>query len=213
MKSGILIGAGLLVLVLALACTAGVISVRTADTHNTTVAVMSYNSWVSIQTEFNHDVQAAVMRIDEHVQVYNTEIAQDKPDYALLQSNLAEDRQLLGRLESGLDNLSAATDRFDQGVAVLTYHNASEKRVKESLDLMSQSMKAYVTEMGNARQHLIAYVDTAGIYIQPDDPDYWNDKYRQQAMQAKDRAQQSLAEGDLVLGNLSVQARKLGDLQ
>jgi hypothetical protein len=79
--------------------------------------------------------------------------------------------------------------------------------------MMTQYMKIYAVDMGNARQHLIEYVDNAGTYIQPDDPDYWNDNYRQRAMQAKDQALPALSYGDSALGNLTAQAQKLEQLQ
>ncbi len=213
MKNGIFIGAGLVAILLILACTTGLISVRTSDTHNTTIAVTSYNTWVSGQKDFNNSVQGAVVQIGDHVRIFNSEIAKDQPDYALLRSNLAEDRQLLDLWGAGLETFSPATDRFDKDTSSLTYQNASEKKVRESLGLMTGDMKAYTDEMGNARQHLIRYVDNAATYIRPDDPDYWNEKYRQQAMQEKDLARQSLAKGDSLLGNLTAQARILEQLQ
>ena len=203
----------ILVFLLSLTCTAGCFSVRTADTHNTTVALQQYNSWVSGQNVFDRNVRSTITQIGNHVSTYNTEIAKDQPDYSLLRANLATDRQLLDQWGTGIDNLSAATDRFDQNTAALTYDNASKERVQESLGMMTQYMKIYAVDMGNARQHLIEYVNNAETYIQPDDPDYWNDNYRQQAMQAKDQALPALADGDMVLGNLTAQAQKLEQLQ
>ena len=126
---------------------------------------------------------------------------------------VSKDRQLLDQWGTGIDNLSAATDQFDQSTTTLTYDNASKARVTESLGMMTQYMKIYTVDMGNARQHLIEYVNNAETYIRPDDPNYWNDDYRQRAMQAKDQALPALAEGDAVLGNLTAQAQKLEQLQ
>ena len=203
----------ILVFLLSLTCTAGCFSVRTADTHNTTIAVQQYNTWVSGQNVFDRNARSTIAQIGDHINTYNTEIAKDQPDYSLLSTNLATDRQLLDQWGTGIDNLSAATDRFDQSTATLTYDNASKARVKESLGMMTQYMKIYAVDMGNARQHLIEYVDNAGTYIQPDDPDYWNDNYRQRAMQAKDQALPALSYGDSALGNLTAQAQKLEQLQ
>jgi hypothetical protein len=203
----------ILVFLLSLTCTAGCFSVRTADTHNTTIAIKQYNTWVSGQNVFDRNIRSTIVQIGDHITIYNTEIAKDQPDYSLLRTNLATERQLLDQWGTGIDNLSAATDRFDQSTAALTYDNASRVRVKESLGMMTQYMKIYAVDMGNTRQHLIEYVDNAETYIRPDDPDYWNDNYRQRAMQAKDQAAPSLAEADAVLGNLTAQAQKLEQLQ
>jgi hypothetical protein len=203
----------IMVFLIALLCTAGCFSVRTADTHNTTIAVQHYNTWVSGQNVFDRNVRSAIAQIGNHITTYNTEIAKDQPDYSLLRANLATDRQLLDQWGTGIDNLSAATDQFDQSTTTLTYDNASKARVTESLGMMTQYMKIYTVDMGNARQHLIEYVNNAETYIRPDDPNYWNDDYRQRAMQAKDQALPALAEGDAVLGNLTAQAQKLEQLQ
>ena len=191
----------------------GCVSIRTADTHNTTIAIQDYNTWASSQKVFDRNVRSTITQIEDHVKTYNTEIAKNQPDYALLRANLATDQQLLDQWGTGIDTLSGATDRFDQSTSTLTYDNASKARVKETLGMMTQYMKIYAVDMGNARQHLIEYVDNAQTYIRPDDPDYWNDNFRQRAMQAKDQALPALAEGDAVLGNLTMQAQKLEQLQ
>ena len=203
----------ILVFLLSLTCITGCFSVRTSDTHNTTIAVKQYNTWVSGQNVFDRNTRITIAQIGDHVTTYNTEIAKDQPDYSLIRTNLATDRQLLDQWGTGIDNLSAATDRFDQNTATLTYDNASKVRVKESLGMMTQYMKIYAVDMGNARQHLIEYVDNAETYIRPDDPDYWSDNYRQRAMQAKDQAAPSLAEADAILGNVTAQAQKSEQLQ
>jgi hypothetical protein len=203
----------ILVFLISLSCTAGCISVRTADTHNTTIAVQNYNTWVSGQNVFDRNARNSIAQIGDHIITYNTEIAHDHPDLALLRANLATDRHLLDQWGAEGDNLSAATDRFDQGTARLTYDNASTIRVRESLGLMTRYMKIYAVDMGNARQHLIEYVNNAETYIRPDDPDYWNDNYRQRAMQAKDQTSPAITDADAVLGNLTAQAQTLEHLQ
>jgi hypothetical protein len=203
----------ILFILLAISCTAGCFSVRTADTHNTTIALQNYNTWVSGQKVFDRNIRSTIVQIGDHITTYNTEIAKDQPDYSLLQANLATDRQLLDQWGTDLANLSAETDRFDQRTSMLMYENASKARVRETLGMMTQYMKIYTLDMGNARQHLIEYVDNAALYIRPEDPDYWNEVYRQNAMQAKERAPAALAEGDLALGNLTGQARKLEQFQ
>jgi len=203
----------ILVFLFSLSCTAGCFSVRTADTHNTTIAIQEYNTWVSDQKVFDRNVRGTIAQIGDHITTYNTEIAKDRPDYALLRANLATDRQLLDQWDTGIDNLSASTDTFDQSTSKLMYDNASKARVRDDLGLMTQYMKIYAVYMGNARAHLVEYVENAGIYVQPDDPDYWNDNYRQRAMQAKDQALPAIADADSALGNLTAQAQKLEQLQ
>jgi hypothetical protein len=120
---------------------------------------------------------------------------------------------LLDHWGLGLDNLSAATDQFERNTALLRFDTASAARTTGTLGLMTQYMKIYIVDMRNARQHMIEYVNDVGAYIGPDDPDYWNDKYRQDAMQAKELASRSLADGDLALENITVQARQLEKFQ
>ena len=203
----------LLVFLLLFSFAAGCTSVRTSDTHNTTVAVQSYNSWVSNQKTFDKEVQDSVALIGDHVKTYNTEIAKDQPDHSLLSENLAQDRQQLDQWGANLDNLNTATDGFSQSTVKIQYDNATVVRTKETLGLMTQYMKIYAVDEGNARQHLIEYVNNAEAYIKPDDMDYWNDNYRQNAMQAMDQASASLAEGDTVLGNLTTEAQQLEKIQ
>lgn len=191
----------------------GCISLRTADTHDTTTAIQSYNTWVSVQQVFDRDTRNATRQIGEHISTYNGEIAKNDPEYSLLQQNLASDRQLLDQWGTGLDNLSAATEKFEADTVTLAYDNASKVKVMNELAMIDQYMKIYETHMGNARQHLIEYVNDAKAYTGPEDPDYWNEKYRQAAMQAKDQAQESIAEADLALGNLTLHARNLEQLQ
>jgi hypothetical protein len=203
----------ILVFLFMLTCNAGCFSVRTADTHNTTIAVQDYNTWVSGQAVLDRNARNTLVQIGDHITVYNTEIAKDRPDYALLRANLAMDRQLLNQWGAEIDNLSAATDTFDRNTANLVYDNASGTNVRDTLALMTRYMKIYAADMGNARQHLIEYVDNAETYIRPDDPDYWNDNYRQRAIQAGDLALPAVADADMALGNLTVQAQKLEQLQ
>jgi hypothetical protein len=74
-------------------------------------------------------------------------------------------------------------------------------------------MKIYSVNVGNARQYLTDYVNNAEAYIGPEDPDYWNDNYRKKAIQAKELASVSLADGDAALENITVQASQLEKLQ
>jgi carboxypeptidase C (cathepsin A) len=196
-----------------LSCTAGCTSVRIGDTHNVSVAVQSYNSWVSDQKALDSDVRKTISQVGEHVNTYNSEIAKDSPDIALLRENLAQDRQLLSQWGTRLDTLNAATDRFEQETADITYDDSSVVRVHATLDMMTQYMKIYSVNMGNARQYLIEYVNNAEAYISPEDPDYWNDNYRQTALQVKQQASASLADWDAALGNITSQALELEKMQ
>lgn len=201
------------IFLLLLSCAAGCTSVRTADTHNVTVSVRNYNTWVSGQEEFDRDVTSIIALTGDHVNTFNEEIAKNQPDVVLLRANLAKDRQLLDRWGSGLDNLTAATDRFQDETTSLTFDDTPLDKVRKTLGVMTQYMKIYTISRGNARQHLIEYINNAEVYIGTDDPDYWNDKYRQEALQAKERAILAIAEGDAALGNLSGESKKLEELQ
>jgi hypothetical protein len=202
-----------LLVLLCLSCAAGCTSVRTSDTHNTTGAVLSYNNWASQQQSFNRNVQGSIAEIGDHISTYNREIASDQPDFALLRSDIATDRELLDQWGSGLDSLTAATARFEESTTKFTYGNASAVKTKATLGMITQYMKIYTTDMGNARQHLIEYVNDEEIYIGTDDPDYWNDQYRQDAMKAKDQAFAALADADVASGNVTAQAKNLENLQ
>jgi hypothetical protein len=203
----------ILIFLFILSCTAGCTSVRIGDTHNVSVAVQSYNSWVSDQKALDSDVLSTISQVGEHVTTYNSEIAKDHPDIALLRENLAQDRQLLNQWGTRLDALNTATGRFEQDTADLTYDNSSVIQVHSTLGLMAQYMKIYSVNMGNSRQYLIDYVNNAEAYISPEEPDYWNDNYRQTALQVKERASASLADGDAALKNITEQAGQLEKLQ
>jgi hypothetical protein len=202
-----------LVFLFFLSCAAGCTSVRTADTHNVSVAVQSYNSWVSGQKELDREVRDTITLVGDHVKTYNSEIEKDHPDSALLRENLAQDRQLLNQWGSRLDTLTATTDRFEKDTAILTYDNSSGIQTRNTLGQMTQYMKIYAVNVGNARQYLTDYVNNAEAYIGPEDPDYWNDNYRKKAIQAKELASVSLADGDAALENITVQASQLEKLQ
>jgi outer membrane murein-binding lipoprotein Lpp len=203
----------LLVSLLALSIVAGCTSVRTADTHNTTVAVQEYNAWVARQQGVDRDIRSTITAIGDHATAYNAEIVKDQPDYSPVRSNLAEDRQLLDRWGTENTALAAATDLFEKNTASLIYGNASETRTRQTLGQMVQYMKIYGIESENARQHLIEYVKNAEAYLGPDDPEYFNDQFRLDALQAKEQARGSLLNGDVALGNLSGQAGELEKIQ
>jgi hypothetical protein len=203
----------LLVILLTLACFSGCASLKTGDTHNTTVAVQSYNAWVSTQKAFDHELRSSITTIGNHVDTYNAEITKDDPDKTLLLANLAQDRQVLDTWGSDLDKLTAATDRFEQDTTKLSYDKVAEGRTQENLVITTQYMKIYLVDMGNAHEHLIEYVNNAEAYLSPDDLDYWNDKYRQNAMISKEQALVSLEDGDGALANLTLQAKQLEKFQ
>jgi hypothetical protein len=203
----------LLVLLLPLSCTMGCVSVRTADTRNVTVAVESYNAWVSEQKGFDREVRDIIALLGDHINTYNAEIAKDQPDYSMLRENLEKDRQLLDRWGSDLENLNTATGRFEESTDQLMADSVSGPRTGKTPGLLTQYMKIYMTDIGNARQHLIEYVNNAEVYIEPEDPDYWNDNYRQAAMQAKEQAATALVDGDAALENITLYARQLENFQ
>ena len=199
----------LIVLLLASGCT----SIRTADTHNTTIAVQSFNTWAAGQNELDSELRATVATIGGHIATYNTEIAKDSPDYALIRDNLKEDRALLDRWGKRLDTLAAATERFEQETSAPTYDNATVQETREHLAVMTQYMKIYAVDLGNARQHLIEYVSNAEAYVAPDDPEYWNEEYRMDGATARTDAAASLADGDMALNDLLREAKELEKLQ
>ena len=194
-------------------CAAGCASVRTADTRNVTVAVQNYNLWVSEQKELDKMTRNTFTMIGNHASTYNSEISKEHPDYLLLRENLAQDRQLLDQWDSRLNALTAATDRLDKHMATLGNHNATGTQAPNTLGLMIQYMKIYSVDVSNARQYLIEYVNNAETYIKPEDPDFWDDKYRQNAMQAKEQAVAAFADGDSALENITNQARNLQNFQ
>ena len=203
----------LVFLILCVLLTAGCTSVRTADTHNITVAVQSYNTWVGKQQAVDSSIRGTIATIGNHISTYNTEIANDTPDLSLLRGNLAVDQQGLDQWGSDLGSLTAATDQFEKDTASLTYDNATAGQTKSTLALMTRYMRISIVDRSNARQHLIDYVNNAKAYITPDDPDYWNDNLRQNALTAKGQAVVSLSDGDAVLKNITQQAAILEKLQ
>jgi uncharacterized protein YceK len=202
-----------LFLILCVALSAGCTSVRTADTHNTTTAVQSYNAWAGKQQATDQTARSTIALIAMHVSTYNTEIAKNTPDLTELRGNLVLDQQGLDQWGSNLNALSAATDQFEKETSSLTYDNASTVQTRATLGQMTQFMRIYGIDRENARQHLLEYVSNAKAYITPDDPDYWNDNLRQGAVQAKGQAQDALTGGDAALGNLTQAAVQLEKLQ
>ncbi|MDP3563840.1 MAG: hypothetical protein Q8R70_05065, partial [Methanoregula sp.] len=96
-----------LVFLFLFSCTAGCASLRTADTHNTTTAIQSYNTWTVQQQGADRNVRGTITLISDHVTTYNTEIAKDQPDVSVLRENLATDQQALDRWGASLNSLSA----------------------------------------------------------------------------------------------------------
>jgi hypothetical protein len=208
----------LIVLVIAVALivaigSAGTLSIRTADTHNTTAAIKEFNTWTLEQKELDTALRGMTEIIGAHVADYNTGIATDTPDYALLRQNLAQDRQVLDRWKARLDDLSAATERFEEETAPLTYDTATRQQVKSHLATMAQYMKIYEVHLGNAREHLIEYTNNAEAYLAPDDPEYWNEQHRQDAIAAMTAAAADMDKGDAALNDLLREAKELEKLQ
>ena len=189
----------------------GCTSIRTADTHNTTVAIQEYNSWVTEQKQFDRQVRSDLQRISADTMTYNTEITRDSPDLALTRQNVAEERQLLDVWENEIARLNFATDDFEKNTSALTY--ANNPKAQQQIALMVQYMRIYTLSMGNAQQHLIDYTNNAGAYVTPDDPDYWNDAYLQSAMNSRQLAASSLSDGDTALENMTAQAQLLQQTQ
>jgi len=203
----------LLFLILGVILSSGCTSVRTSDTHNTTIAVQSYNAWAEKQRAADQTIHRTAALIGSHVTTYNAEIAKDQPDLPLLRENLALDQQGLDQWGSEVSSLSAASDQFEKETTALTYDNASAVKIRQTLSLLTQYMRISVVDRENARQHLIEYVNKANAYLSPDDPEYWNDRLRLDAMDAKEQALGSLTDGNAALDNVTKLAAQLEQLQ
>lgn len=189
-------------------CTA--VSVRLADTHNTTLAVQSYNSWTEMQKTYGQQATTAISQIGAHLTTYNSEIAQGSPDINMLRANVASDRQLLQQWAGQEDGLDSATEKFAADTSALDYHSTDPK---QAVDLMAQDMRIYAVDMKNSQQHLVEYTNFMDAYLSPDDPDYWNDAQRVAAMNANTDAVKSLADADSALGAISSAAKNLENAQ
>jgi hypothetical protein len=200
-----------LIVLVALCLFSGVVSIRTADTHNTTVAIQEYNTWAGEQKQLDRKVRSDLQQISADTTTYNTEIAGNAPDLALLRKNLADENQLVSAWENELTRLNFATDAFGKNTSSLTYGN--NPKTRQEVALMAQYMKIYTVSMGNAQQHLIDYTNNAGLYVSTDNPDYWNDAYLQSATDARQRAASSLSDGDAALENITAQAQLLQQSQ
>jgi hypothetical protein len=184
---------------------------RTGDTHNITTALQSYNTWTAEQKQFDRQVHLTIAQIGDHLNAYNVGIAQDQPDITTLRGNVAADRQILDQWGTDLAILTAATDQFSTDTAALDYGNSPQ--TKQTIDQLTQYMKIYTIDMGNAQQHLIDYTTNADMYMSPDDPAYWNDVYLNQAMTAKSQAMQSIADADNAIAGINSNAQQLQELQ
>ena len=189
----------------------GCTSIRTADTHNTTVAIKEYNAWILEQKQFGRQVRSDLQRISADTTTYNTQIASTTPDLALIRQNVADEKQLLDAWGNELVKLNFATDSLEKNTSALTYEN--NPKAKQEIAFVIQYMRIYTVSMGNAQQHLIDYTNNAGLYVAPDDPDYWNDAYLQATMQARQLATSSLSDGDNALVNMTTQAELLQQSQ
>jgi hypothetical protein len=200
-----------LIVVVVLCIFSGVISIRTADTHNTTVAIQEYNTWAAEQKLLDREVSSDLQRIASDTTTYNREIAGNAPDLQLLRKNVADENQLVSAWENELARLNFATDAFGKNTSSLTYGN--NPKTRQEVALMAQYMKIYTVSMGNAQQHLIDYTNNAGLYVGTDNPDYWNDAYLQSATDARQGAAASLSDGDAALENITAQAQLLQQSQ
>ena len=198
--------------IMVLFCTiSGCMSVRTSDTHNTTMALQEYNGWAAEQKQFDREIQSDLQRISADTANYNTEIVRENPDLTLIRKNTGGEKQLVNAWASELARLNFATDTFEKNTSGLTYGN--NQQTQQQLALMVQYMRIYAISIGNAQQHLIDYTNNEGMYFGSDDPDYWNDADLQSALNARQLAASSLSEGDAALRNLTSQAQILQQSQ
>jgi len=186
------------------------VPVRLSDTHNTTVAVQSYNAWTVTQKAYSQQAKAAISQIGEHIAGYNSGIAKGSPDISTLRENVVSDRQLLDQWAGQEAGLDTATETFDSATSSLDYHSAD---AKQAVGLLDQDMKVYAVDMKNTQQHLVEYTNFMTAYLTPDDPDYWNDAQRVSALKANADAVASIANGDSDLSAITSAAQKLGSSQ
>jgi hypothetical protein len=185
----------------------GCTSVRLGDTHNATIAVKSYNSWVDAQKTYDQQVRTSLDHIGQHITLYNQELAKSQPDVLVLRADIASDQQLLRDWETQSSQLDAASDRFTTETSALNFSASPDTR--QAVDILSQDMKIYSITMKNAEQHLVEYTTTMNAYLAPDDPDYWNNNLRTAAMTANGEAIKSVADGDQALAAISSAGKKL----
>jgi septal ring factor EnvC (AmiA/AmiB activator) len=189
----------------------GCTAVRLADTHNTTLAVRSYNNWVESQKTYDQQVRASLDRIGQNINDYNRELARSQPDNKNLRANIASDRQILQDWETQSIALDAATGQFASDTSALNLSASPES--KQAVEVLTQDMKIYSITMKNAQQHLVDYTTAMNSYLAPDDPDYWNDAFRIAAIDANSKAIKTIADGDDALAALSSAGKKLENLQ
>jgi hypothetical protein len=198
--------------IMVLFCTiSGCMSVRTSDTHNTTIALQEYNTWAAEQKLFDREIRSDLQRISADTTSYNAEIVRENPDLTLIRKNTGDEKQLVNGWTNELAKLSLATDSFERNTSGLTYGN--DHQTRQQLALMIQYMRIYAISIGNAQQHLIDYTNNEGMYFGSENPDYWNDGDLQAALNARQLAASSLSEGDVALGNLTSQAQILQQSQ
>jgi len=185
----------------------GCTSSRLADTHDTTLAVKSYDTWVDAQKTYDRQVRTSLDQIGQHITVYNSELAKSQPDIKVLRADTASDQQALRDWEAQSSALDAATDRFNAETSVLNFSASPDAR--QAVDVVAQDMKIYSITMNDAEQHLVDYTNAMNAYLTPDDPDYWNDAFRVAAMDANSKAVKTIADGDEALAALSSAAKKL----
>jgi hypothetical protein len=189
----------------------GVIPVRFADTHNATLVVNEYNTWVQQQKPVDSQVRFSLEQMGEHIGMFNAEIIKENPDANLLRENVATDRQLIAKWGTDVGQLDSQTTIFSETADSLDLSASPDG--KETASLMKQDMKIYVVHMKNAQQHLVDYVNRCDAYLADANPDYWNDEYREAAMDAKSKAAGEIAQGDEALAALSSAAQKLAGSQ
>jgi len=197
--------------IVCIALVSGNVPVRFSDTHNATLVIQEYNSWVQQQKSVDNQVRFSLEQMGEHTGMFNAEIAKENPDVNFLRENVATDRQLIAKWGSETAQLDTLTTRFSETLEPLDLSGSPEG--KEAAGLMLQDMKIYVIHMKNAQQHLVDYVNQCDAYLGDTDPDYWNDNFRQAAMDAKTKAAGEISQGDEVLEALSAAAQKLAGSQ
>ncbi len=185
----------------------GCTSVRLADTHDITLAVKSYDTWVDAQKTYDRQVRTSLDQIGQHITIYNNELAKSQPDIKVLRADTASDQQALRAWEAQSSALDAATDRFNAETSALNFSASPDAR--QAVDVVAQDMKIYSITMNNAEQHLVDYTNAMNAYLTPDDPDYWNDAFRVAAMDANSKAVKTITDGDDALAALSSAAKKL----
>lgn len=190
---------------------AGCTTPRMGDTHNTTVVIQDYNAWADQQGTYASQVRTSLTQIGNTLSAYNIDTAGASSHAGTLQGDVAADGQAISQWGSAGTALGSATDSFSSGTSALSF--GTDQETPGLIGLLTQEMKIYSIDMGNAQQHFVDYNRDLSEYLSEPDPDYRDDSLRAAAMDAKTQALSSLDDGDAALSNITATASLLQQRQ